>query len=310
LKNLTCAVITGQILQILLTRKMKHQKKGLNQMSDENPNPENVDSGQPNAEPEGITATEPASDNGQVTDNTGSGTPETEPAQPATDATGESFYDPAKVPAELQKTYKDMQRAFSNKTQSIAGDKQKIEEYNAFMSNPQETLKRLAYQYGFNVVPNGGEVPNQSTPETNNEPQTWDDVYKVAESRIMNKVNERLKPLLSNIQKTTAQNIEKELNDIDPQWKLYQDEMQDNIRRHPSLVNDVSKLYQVSVPAEVLTSRATKNALQKVEDKSKAARMSGTRGHFKTEPAKEKINSFQDAVNNARSIGRKEGWYK
>jgi|TARA_Y100000310_G_scaffold71534_1_gene67377 hypothetical protein len=277
----------------------------------ENPNPESVDSGQPNVEPEGTTTTEPVGDNGHVTgQNTGSGTTNTDPAQPATEPTEESFFDPAKVPAELQKAYKDMQRAFSNKTQSIAGNKQKIEEYDAFMSNPQETLKRLASQYGLQVVPNGGEVPNQNAPETNNEPQTWDDVYKETQKRVMTEVNERLKPLLSNIQKTTAQNIEKELNAIDPQWELYQDEMQENIRKHPSLVNDVSKLYQVSVPAEVLTSRATKNALQKVEDKSKAAKMSGTRGHFKTEPAKEKVNSFQDAINSARATGRKEGWYK
>ena len=278
---------------------------------------ESVDTGQPNTEPDKGTAVvaEPVENNGQAKETDGSGTTVTEPAEPSTQqAANNTFFDPANVPTELQGAYKDMQRAFTTKTKAIADSRQKIDAYDAFMADPSGQLKLMASQYGLQVVPNSGieqsPINGGGSPENQSEPQTWDDVYKIAGNRIMGDINEKLRPLMESVHKTTATNIENQLKDIDPNWKLYEDEMQSNIKKHPTLVNDVSKLYQVSVPADVLNSRATKDALIKVEQKSKAAKMQGSRGVSRTEPAKSKVNSFQDAVDDARRQGRQEGWYK
>ena len=70
----------------------------------------------------------------------------------------------------------------------------------------------------------------------------------------MEKVQQNLAPVFQGVQKVTAHNIEKELDAVDANWRMYEDEMKTSLRDHPSLVNDVSKLYRLSVPEEVLNS--------------------------------------------------------
>ena len=116
----------------------------------------------------------------------------------------------------------------------------------------------------------------------------------------MGKVNENLKPVFDGVQKVTASNIEKQLDDIDPAWRMYEDDMKATIQAHPSLVHDVGKLYRISVPEEVLSSRAVQTALKKLEQKGQAATVHGSSTATRTQPAAKKATSFQEAVQQAR----------
>ena len=96
--------------------------------------PVTLTEGQPAAAPEGTTATAPEVSTGQAQSQTdaGQGQASTAPATPDEP----TFFDPNSIPEELKPAYKQMQAAFTKKMQGISGDKQKIEAYNAFMSDP------------------------------------------------------------------------------------------------------------------------------------------------------------------------------
>lgn len=128
--------------------------------------------------------------------------------------------------------------------------------------------------------------------------------------QIMGRVQQSMAPMFQGIQKVTAHNIEKELDAVDANWRMYEDEMKTALRDHPSLVNDVSKLYRLSVPEEVLNSRAVQAALKKLEDKGKAASVHGGGTTVKTQPITKPASSFEEAVEQAREKGKKAGWYK
>ena len=273
--------------------------------------PLSATAGQPNAAPaSGTTVTDPASaEKGSATaSTTGEKGTSTEKA-PVSSPETESFFDPKSVSPELMPAYKQMQAAYTKKAQSIADNRRKVEAYDAFMTDPLSQVRSLAAQYGLEIAQPGAKQP-QPEIKKDFEPQTWDEVFGEVEKRVMEKFQDRMKPVFDNVQQITAQNIEKQLDSIDPSWKLYEDDMMANIKNHPTLVKDVSKLYRMSVPEEVLTSRAVQQALKKMEDKGKSAQVHGGQSSTKTSSVPKKAATFQEAINQAREEGKAAGWYK
>jgi hypothetical protein len=116
----------------------------------------------------------------------------------------------------------------------------------------------------------------------------------------------RLKPVFDNVQQMTSQNIEKQLGEIDPNWKTYEDEMTENLKLHPTLARDVSKLYRISVPEDVLKSKYTQAALKKFEEKATSAKVQGKSSVLSSQlPMDEKL-TFAQSVERAKQILAKE----
>lgn len=260
--------------------------------------------------------TEPVSDMGQSEigsdgNQTTDAGPQDETGQSVEDQTThqgtdeDSFFDPRDIAdqPELTAAYKNMQRAYTKKMQAIADQRQKIDAYDAFYQNPIEQIQRVAQQYGYQLSPaQAQQVANQQTTETQSnepwQPQSWDEVMskatEIAEQRILQKMD----PVLSQVQNMRKESIESQLAEIDPAWHQYEDEMRDTIKTHPTLANDPAKLYRLSVPTEVLESRATQAALRKLEARQQSGKVSGKSTTTK-EPGgglPDKPVSFSEAV--------------
>lgn len=206
-----------------------------------------------------------------------------------------SFFDPSTVTEELMPAYKQMQAAFTKKMQGFGDQQIAIDAYNAFQANPMGMLKQLATQYGYNLVT--GQNPNASGEGEGEawEPQSWDEVMKKAEENVM----QRLHPELKSIRQ---KEMERTMDSISPDWRVYEDPMMKNLQNHPSLVNDPEALYRMSVPPEVMESRATQAALKKLQDKGNAAQLSGGSMTTRTQTASpEGIHTFADAIKFAES---------
>lgn len=215
--------------------------------------------------------------------------PETTPAAPesqsasqqTTDTTGtaqteELFFDPESIKGkpELEAAFKLMQRSFTEKTTALKSHKSKIDAYDSFMSNPAQSLQQLASQYGYKLTRSEAQeiVEGKSASADGQfEPKSWNDVWEVAEKRIL----ERLSPFLNQVKETRQSQLEKMLDDSCPDWRVYEDKMMDTLKKHPTLVNDPVTLYSISVPPDVRESRATQAALKKLQGKAEASQLSG-----------------------------------
>ncbi|MDI6741629.1 MAG: hypothetical protein QMD11_02730 [Smithella sp.] len=241
---------------------------------------------------------------------------EDDSATTATKAAAEDvFFDPKDLPAELQPQWKRMQASFTKKMQSISQHRGKIDAYDAFERDPVGTMQQIAGRMGFQLTraeaaAAAAKAAQAGEASTDWQPQNWQEVIDKIGGQIMEKVQQSLAPVFQGVQKATAHNIEKELDAVDANWRMYEDEMRTALRDHPSLVNDVSKLYRLSVPEEVLSSRAVQAALKKLEDKGKAASVHGGSTTQRTQSAIKPANSFEEAVEQAREKGKKAGWYK
>jgi hypothetical protein len=77
--------------------------------------------------------------------------------------------------------------------------------------------------------------------------------------------------------------------------------MRENLQKHPTLVEDVSKLYRLSVPDDVSERKATQRALAKLEAKTKYGKVSGSPGTtHKTAEAIKPAATFDEAVAQAK----------
>lgn len=258
----------------------------------------------------GTTATASAgADKGQATQsNKGEGGTSQATAAPASTGTAApeapSFFDPKSIhdKPELMTAYNEMRAAYTKKTQALSQDRSKIEAYDAFTRDPMNQLKLLASQYGLEITPAGVRKQAQEQGASEWEPQNWQDVTNRIREEVIGEIMPKLKPVFEGVQQVTATNIEKQLDSLDPQWRLYEDEMKANMTEHPSLVKDVAKLYRLSVPEEVLNSRATQAAMKKFEDKAKSAQVHGNQGATKTAALPKKAANFTDAVEQARAM--------
>jgi hypothetical protein len=222
----------------------------------------------------------------------------------------ETFFDPRDIAdkPELLAAYKQMQKAFGKKNEEIKAAKQKIEVYDQFSQDPLNALKRMASQMGLELTRPGGQPTPPGQPGEA-EPQSWEDVFRIAEQRAEAKLMQRFAPVLQEVSTLKRSNIEKLLDDSAPDWRQYEDDMMSNLRAHPSLVNDPVKLYRLSVPPEVLESRATQAALKKMQDKVNSAQTSGqsTTNKKAGVGSPDKAMSFQEAVNFAKAQLAEQG---
>lgn len=260
--------------------------------------------GQPASGPETTTAAAPAGDTGKpegdtVTGKTAKGTPE--PSE-------ESFFDPASIKGkpELEAAYKNMQRAFGKKMEAIKGDRKKIDAYDSFTKDPVTAMQNMAQRYGFKLTrAEAAQAVQDNQPPA--EPQTWDDVYKTAEQRAYDRVIQRLSPIINEVQSLRKSNLEKMLDDNCPDWRQYEDEMSVTLKQHPTLVSEPAKLYRMSVPPEVLESRAMQQALKKLESKAKGTVAGASTTKSKSLDMPDKPLSFNEAVEFAKNKLREQG---
>jgi len=190
--------------------------------------------------------------------------------------TEETFFDPKSLDPALMPAYNQMRKAFTQKTQKIAADRQKIEAYDSFTKDPMGQIKQIASQYGYELNHIGQKSNNQQVhgnQQQDWEPQSWDDVFHKIESRVLEKMGAQLQPVFNTVQQVTASNIERQLDEIDPQWRVYEDDMRETLKEHPTLVKNISQLYRLSVPEEVINSKATQVALKKLENKVNASKI-------------------------------------
>jgi len=126
----------------------------------------------------------------------------------------------------------------------------------------------------------------------------------LAEKRVM----EKLQPYLKEVQTVKRTNLETMLDQSCPDWRVYEDDMMANLKAHPTLVNDPVKLYQLSVPSNVLESRATQKALKKLQTKSGNGQVSGGSTTTKT-PSQMPTGpmTFDDAVKAAKAKLQADG---
>ena len=244
--------------------------------------------GQVAAEPTGTTVAAPDGQvNGQsVTpiQTTGNGTVEG----------GESFFDYETIRGkpELEAAYKEMQGAFTKKNDVFAKGRDKITQYDQFMQNPVETMRQLAQQYGYQMV-QGQPQDADGTPKNY---ENWDQVMEEAERRVM----EKIQPMFGEMQNMKKQNVEQALDNSFPDWRAYEDSMMENLQAHPTLVNDHEKLYQMSVPQEVLNARATKVALAKIQGTTESGLVQSQSTTTQQPTKSPKIENFNDAVKFAK----------
>lgn len=218
-----------------------------------------------------------------------------EASQETTDAHEEpTFFDPKALSPELVPAYKQMQAAFTKKTQELAAQRAKVEAYDAFAADPAKALQQLAAQYGMTITKAEARA---AVAEAEGEwsPQTWDEVIEKATEKARRELLQELAPVLETVKKTQAKAVETQLDELDPQWRLYEAEMAATLKEHPTLRNDISKLYRLSVPQEVWESRAAQAALQKIQARTAAAQGAGKSSVRRTAPAPKEVNTFAEA---------------
>lgn len=250
----------------------------------------------------------------------GQANPAPAPAQASEPASGvqdvaaqdEAFFDPKTVPADLMPAYKQMQAAFTKKTQAIAQNRKKVEAYDAFAADPVGQMQSLARQYGYNMTRVEAQAAvNAQQAETGDEwqPKTWDEVLSKAESRAREKLLAELGPVVNEVRAMKQQGIEKMLDESIPEWRQYEDEMAAALRDHPTLARYPEKLARLVIPETVLEGRAMQKALRKLEAKGESARVSkGSQTSRAPEAGLPKNpGSFQDAVAAAKRILEERG---
>ena len=277
---------------------------------------ETGDAGQPEGTPEGASASGSQLDGGQ-------------PEGGGEGATGdghqtETIFDPAEyqrlttgLPPELQAQatalQKSLQAAFTKKTQAIAEHRKKIEAYDQFNQNPVRAMERFAQQFGYELrrPDNQGVKPSGEgkwTPESG-DPKSWNDVVDFLKSSLQSDLGGQIQPMVQEFQNIRKQSIEQQLSEIDPGWQQYEEQMMETLNDHPTLAKDPAKLYRLSVPAEVLESRATQRLLAKMEAKTKSSSVNGPSSTTKKASAIKFDGkmSFQDAVKAAKAKLSEEG---
>ena len=224
----------------------------------------------------------------------------------------EVFFDPKDLPKELLPYHKQLQSAFTKKTQAIKQDRDKIEAYDAFMQDIPGNLQRAAQQYGFKMVPSQANPPQAGVEGTQPfgpdwQPQSYGELYQAFSERLFTDLNQRFGPVFQNVERLATTNVERQLSEIDPDWKIYEDDMTANLKQHPTLAHDISKLYKMSVPDEVLNSRAVQAALKKMEEKAKSAKIQGKGTAAPTKRPGGGKMSFQESIDAAKQTLAEQG---
>ncbi len=177
----------------------------------------------------------------------------------------ESFFDPATLPEELKAGWKQLQGSYTRKMQGLAANQKKVDAYNAFEANPRETIKQLAGQLGL-TLQEAQAVANEAF-----EPQDWGDVT----NHVVTTVMQKLTPYIEQVRGVQQSSIEHELDASIPEWRDYEPQMQEALAKHPTLSGDPVALANMAIPESVRQGKAMQTAMRKLEDKAKAAQVTG-----------------------------------
>jgi hypothetical protein len=180
------------------------------------------------------------------------------------------------------------QADYTRKMQEISGMRTDVQQnqhaaqlMQALQANPQGTIQMLAQQYGVNMgAPADGNGAGQSDP-ADWQPKNWQDARQTIAQEAVNQVLQQLQPVIQQTQEAKQSTIEAQLNDIDPAWKRYEPQMIRTLQMHPTLSSNPEMLYRMSVPAEVLESRATQRALKLLQSKTSSGRVSNPTGNVR-----------------------------
>lgn len=256
-------------------------------------------------ETKGTTEETPVTTEGRAEPDKGTSKKEEAPKKSATEESFLGEFDISTLSEEGRLAYEQLNKqfksAYTKKLESVKKDREKVEAYNNFMSNPEDNLKRAADQYGYKMVPKGQTNQIVQGDGLNDwQPQTWDEVFSRFEERVSKSLMGQFKPVFDNLQNLTSTNIERQLTDIDPDWKMYEEDMMSNLKAHPTLAKDVSKLYKLSVPEDVLKNKYTQVALKKFEEKAKSSKISSKSSVSASSAPVNKKLTFTEAVDEAK----------
>ena len=246
------------------------------------------------------------------------------PASASPDSTQEQehadFTDASQLPPELKSHYDRMRGDYTRKTQEIAKHRQKIQAYDAFSANPVAAMQQIARQYGYNLVQGNGQGNGHDQaagqqgqqPQQDFNPQSWGDVAQwlapQIRQQLMQEVQQQFQPYMEAANTWKRSQIESTLDSEFPTWRDYEQDLVQTLQQHPSLANNPSLLLRAGLPADVLESRATKRALEKLQAKTNGAKVGRGSTTSRTPsstpgPAK----SFAEAVAQAKAILAEQG---
>ena len=227
--------------------------------------------------------------------------------EPVAQSNEPTFMDPASIPDELLPAYKSMQGQWTRKMQDISNQRQKVEAYDQFLANPQATIRNLAGQYGIELQKAQEQVAPES--QENYEPKSWEEVLSRAEQRAESRVLETLKPvldpMLAELKSVKKSETERKLDSEWAEWRQYENEMIDVLKKHPTLANDPTLLAMVATPKEVRDSKMYKKALDTMNSKKQSAKVATTGGAKAQNTTNARATSFSEAIANAK---RQLGW--
>ena len=244
-------------------------------------------SGQANVDSTGTTTAAPVTTDGvsgSTAQTTGNG---------SVASVEESFFDPSSIQGkpELELAYKQMQSAWTRKMQGVKASQDKISAYDRFSSDPVNTIKQIAQQYGLSVVqPGDSQAPEQDF-------KSWDDVKQ----HFFKEFKKEMQPVFNEVRTLKQQNVETYLDNHFPDWREHEEAMMEKLQKHPSLVHEPDALYRASVPSEVWEARATQRAMQKLKAAGQSSQVSG--GTTTTRPTQQEPTgplTFDQAVEVAK----------
>ena len=218
-----------------------------------------------------------------------------------------TFFDPSAVPEELMPAYKNMQGQFTKKMQGLSDSRQKGEAYDQLFANPEQSLRQLAQQYNVNL---GNQQPAPVVPEAqeNWEPKSWNELLDRAdaraEERIMQKLAPVINPMMEELKTVKKSETERKLDAAWPEWRQYETEMVDVLKKHPTLADDPVTLAELATPNDIKESKAYKkalNTLNKKVDSSKVVTSPGVKADTNT--AKRPMSFHESYIQAKRQIG-------
>lgn len=201
---------------------------------------------------------------------------------------------------------------YTRKTKTIAERKKDLELIDGFRKDPHGTIRQIANQYGYTLAEARQAVADaaQSAGGEEFQPQNWNDVRSWVAKDVISQVMKELSPFFGEVQNMKKTAVESNLDQIDPTWRQYENEMVSNLREHPTLAKDPALLYRLSVPQEVFESRAVQKALQKMELRTKASSQAASSTTKARTVIPDKPVSFAEAVEAAKAALAEQGLKK
>lgn len=203
---------------------------------------------------------------------------------------GTAFYDASKVPEALRPTFLEMQKAFTQKTQAIAGQRANIEGLAAKAQTLDQLLQRKEFvDLLYQMKSKDFQGPQEEYPNLDPE------VVTTIQSLIQRELSRVAAPLQDRQAMTEALIEKEQFVKAYPDWEQYRDRMTTAFQRNahnPKFTFEDAYFWARGQAAQEHRSRAAVAA-------DRAKRSVERPGTSRPAPRAEKITSFQDAVNAA-----------